>query len=222
VSTKRTKDTKLIDGGMRGLSSEQRAKQPRRVRHVAPHRVGGGVAGSDTEGGSLTGTERSASPVDSLGSAGEEEHGAPDGDDIAVPAAPLVGDRAAPVWNYAHGQILLNRSGKSIDARCSICNASVDRSWARRPNAKQLHTKAQGRMLGAHLHWLELECDGDVTTHLRKYCLEYLPLERRKLLRRAANDDPSMALLFDREGPLHDSDSDGEPRGVPENRRLLC
>lgn len=76
-------------------------------------------------------------------------------------------------------------------------------------------------MLGAHFHWLELECDGDMATHLRKYCLAYLPLERRKLLRRAARDDLSMALLFNREGAAHDSESDGEPRGVPEHRRQL-
>jgi hypothetical protein len=175
---------------------------------------------SGTDVGSEDGTDVSVSPDPSC-----SEH---DSDEEPFRVAAVAARRDARARRpamfklYGQGQILLNNSASTIDAKCYVCDASIDRKWTRRNPAKQAHTLAQGRMMGAHLAWLTLPCDGCAATHVSLYTAADLPREQRKALRISAQSLGDLEVIFGREGPQRsDGESDGEPQGVPENRRNL-
>ena len=119
-----------------------------------------------------------------------------------------------------HGaQLLINTSGNSIDAKCFLCNGGADRTYKERASAAQIHTKAQGRMMGAHLLWLSLECGGDAAWHCSQYCLEGLPRNMRKQKRAEALAEGLLNEFFDKEREARADESDGEPMGVPTSWR---
>ena len=116
---------------------------------------------------------------------------------------------------FGNGQILINRAGNSLDALCYKCGAGFDRSWKERKGARQGHTKAQGRPLGAELAWLSLDCDGDPEWHTSQFSNEGLPRQRRKDCRREALASGDFAEFFARERSPRGSESEGEPAAVP-------
>ena len=116
---------------------------------------------------------------------------------------------------FGNGQILINRSGKSLDALCYQCGAGFDRTWKGRKGAKQGHTKAQGRSLGSQFAWLCLDCGGDPEWYSSQFTNVGLPRDRRKALRKEALDSGEFAELFALERSPRASESEGEPVHVP-------
>ena len=170
--------------------------------------VVGGLPGG-LAGGALSGSEDGAGSEPSSRDTDQEEWEAAAGHGPKPKGAPCH-------WvPYGHGQILVNRSGKSIDALCYECGAGFDRSWKPRKGARQGHTKAQGRPLGSQLAWLCLECHGDPEWHSRQFSDEGLPRVQRKAARREAKGSGEFDEFFDRERSPRASESEGEPQHVP-------
>ena len=225
---KKNAETKQMDEGMAALGGEGKARRARprgRIKQLMPRSVGGllptgGDGGDDsvasgTDGGSISGSQDSLAPPEDTGSEAEEFQ-------EAVVAEERVLERAAALaWPYATGQILINRSAGTLDVRCFLCEGSIDRSWKRKANAKQLYTLAHGRPLGSHMAWACLPCSGDQAEHLLQYSIECLDRDVRRQLRVEAMAEGNMAELFDKEGLARDDEEDGEPIGVPENKLAL-
>jgi len=200
---------KLIKAGMRKLPGAKPPPKPTigGVRAVLPG--AGGEGGSDSVGSDNTGSDDSAASV-LVGDDSEPE---------GIPAPPHAGPRqAAAVYDYEFGFIVVNRSAGSLDVHCSACESKFDKTWRGRDNARQGHTLAQGRMLGAHFAWLAFDCGGDAEWHEGLYSEEGLPRDTRKYHRRTARETGRYADLFRLERPPRDDESDGEPLHVPHNR----
>jgi len=210
-------ERRFIDKGMRDLEGDRppRADHKTGIRAAMP-RARGGTGGGGTDG---SGTD--------VGSSGESdvpslvvEPSESESDAAVEPGVPVVPPRErAPVWEYQHGQLLINRTGNSIDARCNACGAGADRTWKERPRARQGHTIAQGRMLGSHFAWLALECYGDAEYHLAQYTDEGLPRHVRKLRRLDALTSGDYTEPFAKERDPKGDESDGEPLHIPVNVR---
>jgi hypothetical protein len=233
-------EKKMIDKGVRNLPADtvkQKMPRPPGLIVVGPRPIDGSMPGpiarpiarvprsdngedsqhdSGTDiGGSECGTEGSVTPPASMPSEKES-----DDEDYRAAIAEerrSRGKRPAPFKLYAGGQVLINRSAKTIDAKCYSCSTSIDRKYTPRLAARQPHTIAQGRMMGSHLLWLSLPCTGDAAQHLGQYTAAALPRAQRKIKRATAPDE--LKDWFDMERDPRSDESGGEPEGVPENRR---
>ena len=90
----------------------------------------------------------------------------------------------------------------------------MNRAWAKRDSARAPHVRAQGRMMGAHLVWLTVDCKGDMRWHREQYNEANLPRPERKAQRLKIAKDPSFSKCFEKERDPFSSESDGEPLSV--------
>ena len=113
------------------------------------------------------------------------------------------------------GLVLINKSNESLDSECSICGASKDRKWTEKKGAKSLRTLAQGRPLGSHFAWLNLDngCPGSAEEHNDKW--NVLPFLDRARWRKHYLQLDDLKDFFDRERPPRGDEVDGEPDVPP-------
>lgn len=187
---------------LKALNTSQPAKTSVGVTLLMPH-LPGEKPDSDADDVDVVSGESGSSSDDApIGQLGDD-----------VIAAP-VGKKKAEVFLVHGGQLLINTSGSSIDAKCLLCGAGADRTFKGRAQAKQLHTKAQGRPMGSHLLWLSLDCNGNADWHNAQYSHANLQRAARILRRKEAIMKGWCGSCFDRERSPRTSESEGEPRGV--------
>ena len=200
---------KKIDQGMAAARTQPKAAPKRGFLRVKRPRAVVGAESSSSGTGMDSMSERSASSVSAPSSQDEEEVVAK-----AAPAARARGRQGALRWPVFNGHLLWNRSG-SIDAACYICGATQDKTYHAFPRARQPHTLAFGRPMGASLLWLSLDCGGELDAHVSKYCDRDLPRNLRKAKRLEAMQAGWFPELFALERPARADESDGEPMAVP-------
>jgi hypothetical protein len=79
------------------------------------------------------------------------------------------------------GIIKLNDHSSSLDVTCVRCNHGFDRKYKQHPTHFNTpgKSKSQGRPMGSHLAWLEMECCGDPNDHKARWNNADLPRDRR-------------------------------------------
>ena len=148
--------TKAMEKGVKALPTDQKPSASLPEDHASDE-YGAGGSGSGESSGSCSSFVASSSP------SSEQDT---DEDNFQQDRRQAKQARMANlVHPYEQGQILINNAGRSLDVRCHTCAGGFDRSWLSRDNARQAHTKAQGRMLGAYFAWLDLPCCGDRDVH---------------------------------------------------------
>ena len=130
------------------------------VPHVAPWIIGS----MDNEGASSDGVAESATSDDHSVDAPSSDVDTEE-DQFQEERRAKQPRKETQKFYFGCGQVLINTAGKSLDVRCNLCQGGFDRSWKGRSNARQPHTRAQGRMLGSYFAWLRLPCSGDPLEH---------------------------------------------------------
>jgi hypothetical protein len=113
------------------------------------------------------------------------------------------------------GFVVVNKSNESLDSECSICGGSKDRKWTEKKGAKSARTLAQGRPLGSHFAWLNLDngCPGLAKEHNDMW--NTLPFKDRVDWRKHYEQVDELKVFFERERPARVDEFDGEPAIPP-------